>query len=222
MVKWQHHSFSFTSHPPNHLDWSTAGISIVSKVSKGDNVVVRSADFYFSNIINSKCTLALYLYSNRKKGKQANNERDRERESASVGALRKNELGIPHKTNRWEKTQLTSFWDKPWRISNFWETILMEEGIEKIHKDKTFSHKTLETIGTTTCHTFSIFTINSKLIIRQQTKLTVQDKWIFILYVHEFRIKMTTVITRLGHNNECSKFECSFGEYNIRDFKPIA
>jgi hypothetical protein len=30
------------------------------------------------------------------------------------------------------------------RISNFWETILMEEGIEKIHKDKTFSHKTFE------------------------------------------------------------------------------
>ncbi len=76
---------------------------IVSKVLKGDNVVVRSADFYFSNIINSKCTLALYLYSNGKKGKQANNERDRERESASVGALGKKDLGVGNKTNRWEK-----------------------------------------------------------------------------------------------------------------------
>jgi hypothetical protein len=52
-------------------------------------VVVRSADFYFSNVNNLKCTLALYLYSNGKKGKQASSERDRERECASVGALRK-------------------------------------------------------------------------------------------------------------------------------------
>ncbi len=66
-------------------------------------MVVRSADFYFSNVNNLKCTLALYLYWNGKKGKQANNERDRERESASVGALRKDELGVRHKTNRWEK-----------------------------------------------------------------------------------------------------------------------
>ncbi len=34
-------------------------------------------------------------------GKQR--ERDRERECASVGALRKEGLGIHHKTNRWEK-----------------------------------------------------------------------------------------------------------------------
>ncbi len=66
-------------------------------------MVVRSADFYFSNVNNLKGTLALYLYWNGKKGKQANNERDRERESASVGALQKNELGVRHKTNRWEK-----------------------------------------------------------------------------------------------------------------------
>ncbi len=66
-------------------------------------MVVRSADFYFSNVNNLKGTLALYLYWNRKKGKQANNERDRERESASVGALGKNELGVCHKTNHWEK-----------------------------------------------------------------------------------------------------------------------
>ena len=44
-----------------------------------------------------------HLYWNGKKGKQANNERDRERESVSVGALRKNELGVHHKTNCWEK-----------------------------------------------------------------------------------------------------------------------
>ncbi len=42
---------------------------IVSKVSKGDNVVVRSADFYFSIVINFFSTLLLYLYSNGKKGK---------------------------------------------------------------------------------------------------------------------------------------------------------
>jgi hypothetical protein len=76
---------------------------IVLKVSKWDSLVVQSADFYFSNINNLKCTLALYLYWNGKKGKQANNERYRERESASVGALRKNELGVRHKANRWEK-----------------------------------------------------------------------------------------------------------------------
>ncbi len=39
----------------------------------------------------------------RKEGKQANNERDRERESASVGALQKDDLGVSHKTNHWEK-----------------------------------------------------------------------------------------------------------------------
>ncbi len=49
----------------------------------------RSADFYCQNVNNLKCTLALFLYSNGKKGKQANSERDRERASASVGALRK-------------------------------------------------------------------------------------------------------------------------------------
>ncbi len=78
---------------------------VVSKVPKWDNLVVRSADFYFSNVINSKCTLALYLYWNGKKGKQVNKERDRERESVSVsvGALRKNKLSVRHKTNRWEK-----------------------------------------------------------------------------------------------------------------------
>ncbi len=47
----------------------------------------RSADFYCQNINNLKCTLALFLYSNGKKGKQANIERDRERASASVGVL---------------------------------------------------------------------------------------------------------------------------------------
>jgi hypothetical protein len=49
----------------------------------------RSTDFYCQNIKNLKFTLALFLYSNGKKGKQANSERDRERASASVGALRK-------------------------------------------------------------------------------------------------------------------------------------
>ncbi len=49
-------------------------------------MVVRSADFYFSNVIDYFCTQMLYLYWNGKKGKQANSERDRERECASVGA----------------------------------------------------------------------------------------------------------------------------------------
>jgi hypothetical protein len=47
----------------------------------------RSADVYCQSINNLKCTLALFLYSNGKKGKQANSKRDRERVSASVGAL---------------------------------------------------------------------------------------------------------------------------------------
>ncbi len=49
----------------------------------------RSAEVYCQNINNLKCTLALFLYSNGNKGKQANSERDRERASESVGALRK-------------------------------------------------------------------------------------------------------------------------------------
>jgi hypothetical protein len=49
----------------------------------------RSADVYCQNINNLKCTLALFLYSNGKKGKPANSERDRERASVSVGALQK-------------------------------------------------------------------------------------------------------------------------------------
>ncbi len=44
----------------------------------------RSADVYCQNINNPKCTLALFLYANRKKEKQANSKRDIERESASV------------------------------------------------------------------------------------------------------------------------------------------
>jgi hypothetical protein len=47
----------------------------------------RSADFYCQNVNNLKCTLTLFLYSKGKKGKQANSKRDRERASASVGAL---------------------------------------------------------------------------------------------------------------------------------------
>jgi len=35
---------------------------IVLKVSKWDNLVVRSADFYFSIVNNQKGTLAPYLY----------------------------------------------------------------------------------------------------------------------------------------------------------------
>ncbi len=42
-------------------------------------LVFRSADIYCQNINNLKCTLALFLYANGKKGKQANSERDRER-----------------------------------------------------------------------------------------------------------------------------------------------
>ncbi len=52
-------------------------------------LVLRSADFYCQNVNNLKCTLMLFLYSNGKKGKQANSKRDRERASASVGASQK-------------------------------------------------------------------------------------------------------------------------------------
>jgi hypothetical protein len=81
----------------------------------------RSADVYCQNINNLKCTLALFLYSNGKKGKQANSKRDRERASA-----RKMDIGIRHKTGCW-KNPLTSFWDELERITIFWETILMGE-----------------------------------------------------------------------------------------------
>jgi len=49
----------------------------------------RSADVYCQNINNLKCTLVLFLYANRKKGKQANSKRGREKENVSVGALQK-------------------------------------------------------------------------------------------------------------------------------------
>ncbi len=39
----------------------------------------RSADVYCQNLHNQKCTLALFLYTNGKKGIQADSERDRER-----------------------------------------------------------------------------------------------------------------------------------------------
>ncbi len=83
----------------------------------------RSADVYCQNISNLKCTLALFLYANGKKGKQAKSKRDKERESASVGALKKDRC---HKTGHW-KNSLTSLWEKLERITIFWETILMGE-----------------------------------------------------------------------------------------------
>jgi hypothetical protein len=91
-------------------------------------MVLRSADFYCRYVNNLKCTLALYLYSNGKKGKQANSKRDRERECASVGALQKEgswHLSVIKLTVR--KNPVTSFWDKLERITIFWETILMEK-----------------------------------------------------------------------------------------------
>jgi hypothetical protein len=65
----------------------------------------------------------LFLYANGKKGKQANSERDRERECERCGKM---DIGVHHKTGHW-KNPLTSFWDKLGRINFFWETILMEE-----------------------------------------------------------------------------------------------
>jgi hypothetical protein len=88
-------------------------------------LVFRSADVYCQNLNCRKCTLTLFLYANGKKGKQANNERDRERECARERALQK-DGHWRHKTGRW-KNPLTSFWDKLGRINFFWETILMEE-----------------------------------------------------------------------------------------------
>ncbi len=68
----------------------------------------------------------LYLYSNGKKGKQANNERDRERvcECGSV-AERRNLASVIKLTIG--KNPVSSFWDKPERINIFWDTILMEK-----------------------------------------------------------------------------------------------
>jgi len=52
--------------------------------TKRRQLAFRSADVYCQNINNPKCTLALFLYANGKKGKQAKSERDIERESVSV------------------------------------------------------------------------------------------------------------------------------------------
>ncbi len=89
-------------------------------------LVLMSADVYYQKLNDRKCTLALFLYASGKKGKQANRERDRERECARERALRKRDIGIHHKTGCW-KNPLTSVLDKLGRINFFWETILMEE-----------------------------------------------------------------------------------------------
>ncbi len=85
----------------------------------------RSADVYCQNLNNPKGTLALFLYANGKKGKQANSERERERVRVCE-RCRKTDIGVRHKTGHW-KNPLTSFGDKLRRINFFWETILMEE-----------------------------------------------------------------------------------------------
>ncbi len=46
--------------------------------------MVLSPQTFVRKINNLKCTLALFLYANGKKGKQADSERDRERECARV------------------------------------------------------------------------------------------------------------------------------------------
>ncbi len=81
--------------------------------TKRRQLVFRSADVYCQNINNLKCTLVLFLYANGKKGKQANSERDRERESERC---RKDGLGVHHKTSHW-KNPVTSFGDKLGRIN---------------------------------------------------------------------------------------------------------
>jgi hypothetical protein len=50
-------------------------------------LVFRSTDIYYQKLNNQKCTLTLFLYANRKKGKQANSKRDRERECVREPAL---------------------------------------------------------------------------------------------------------------------------------------
>ncbi len=78
----------------------------------------RSAEVYCQNINNLKCTLALFLYSNGKKGKQANSERDREKRVTVWERCGKTDIGVRHKTGCW-KNPLTSFWDKLERITIF-------------------------------------------------------------------------------------------------------
>ena len=160
-------------------------LPIVSKVSKWDNLVVRSADFYFPNVNNLKCTLALYLYSNEKKGKQANSERDRERERVCVREserCRKDGLGVRHKTSCW-KNPVKSFWDKLGRINFSWETILMEERDRKdTLRLNILREIRLMTIGTMTCRTFSIIhsfkKLQEKKILWDPTLLGKEKKYL--------------------------------------------
>jgi hypothetical protein len=57
--------------------------------TKMRQLVFRSADVYCQKLNNLKCTLALFLYAKRKKGKQANSEKDRERVCVRERALLK-------------------------------------------------------------------------------------------------------------------------------------
>ncbi len=85
----------------------------------------RFADVYCQNLNNLKCTLALFLYANGKKGKKASSETEKEsvRDCEHCGNTY---VGVRHKTGCW-KNPPTSFWDKLGRMNFFWETILMEE-----------------------------------------------------------------------------------------------
>jgi hypothetical protein len=73
-------------------------------------------------------------------GKQQERQRERVCEWGSV-AERRNLASVIKLTVG--KNPVTNFWDKPERITIFWETILMEKWDRKEHKDKIFSHKNI-------------------------------------------------------------------------------
>jgi hypothetical protein len=100
--------------------------SIVSKVPKGDNLLLGPQTFIVKTlIIQNAHSRYFYTQTERRGNRQAARETEREcvRECECCG---KTDIGICHKTGRW-KNPLTSFWDKPRRINFSWETILMEE-----------------------------------------------------------------------------------------------
>ncbi len=69
-----------------------------------------------------------YIYTRTERRGNRQTAGETEKESVRVWEhCRKKDLGVCHKTDRWEKNPVTSFWDKLERITIFWETILMEK-----------------------------------------------------------------------------------------------
>jgi hypothetical protein len=84
---------------------------IVSKVLKGDNLLLGPQTFIVKTlIIENAHSCYFYMQKQRRGNRQTARETERERVRVCE-CCGKTDIGIRHKTSRW-KNPLTSFWDK--------------------------------------------------------------------------------------------------------------